>query len=82
MDLTDTTSVGHLKKTYTSSSYVNFSSSIPEPEKGLITISLTDADTRLLKPGRYVYDVKIISSAGKAFKAVEGSALVRPGVTT
>jgi hypothetical protein len=82
LDLRGTTAVGQLKKTYTSLSYVNFLCSILEPENGLISLSLTDEDTRLLKPGRYVYDIKILSSAGQAFKAVEGSALVRPGVTT
>ena len=41
---------------------------------------MTAAKTLGLKPGRYVYDVKIVN-AGKEYKAVEGSALVRAGVT-
>ena len=41
---------------------------------------MTAAKTLSLKPGRYVYDVKITTS-GKDYKAVEGSALVRAGVT-
>ena len=46
----------------------------------IISISLTAAKTLQLKPGRYVNDVKL-TSAGKDYKAVEGSALVRAGVT-
>ena len=49
-------------------------------ETGLISITMTAAKTVTLKPGRYVYDVKIVN-AGKDYKAVEGTALVRPGVT-
>jgi len=33
-----------------------------------------------LKEGRYVFDVKL-TNAGKEYKAVEGAALVRAGVT-
>ena len=70
-----------LKKTYTSSQSVSFASSITDPNKGVISISLTPQQTAALKPGRHVYDVKIIND-GKDYKAIEGSALVRPGVTT
>ena len=51
-----------------------------DAETGLISITMTAAKTVTLKPGRYVYDVKIVN-AGKDYKAVEGTALVRPGVT-
>ena len=39
------------------------------------------ATTVNIKPGRYVYDVKIFAPGNKEYKAVEGSALVRGGVT-
>ena len=54
---------------------------VSSPENGLITVSLGSTITVNMKPGRYVYDVKIISSGGKEYKAIEGSALVRGGVT-
>ena len=41
---------------------------------------MTANQTVSLKPGRYVYDVKIIN-AGREYKAVEGTALLRGGVT-
>ena len=74
-----------LRKTYSSSNYVSFASSIHTPETGIISLALTDEQTSSLKPGRYVYDVIVIpeglNSGNAKYKAVEGMALVRPGVT-
>lgn len=74
-----------LRKTHSSSKFVSFASTIVDPEVGAIQISLTSEQTLELKPGRYVYDVLLesggIDSGGKKYKAVEGMALVRPGVT-
>jgi len=80
LNLSGTTSDGQLRKHHGASTAVSFASSVTNPTSGTITISLTNAQTVNLKPGRYVYDVKILS-AGKEYKAVEGAALVRAGVT-
>lgn len=69
-----------MRKTYSSSSAVSFASTVTNPSSGIISISLNSTQTSSLKPGRYVYDVKIYNT-GKEFKVVEGSALVRAGVT-
>ena len=69
-----------LRNTYTSSTAVAFAATVSDAENGLISLTMTAAKTVSLKPGRYVYDVKIVN-AGKDYKAVEGTALVRPGVT-
>jgi hypothetical protein len=37
--------------------------------------------TSTLKPGRYVYDVVIVDGSGTKTRAVEGSVIVRGGVT-
>jgi hypothetical protein len=60
---------------------VSFATTVSTPENGIITVSLGSTVTVDMKPGRYVYDVKIITSSGKEYKAIEGSALVRGGVT-
>lgn len=78
--LVGATCEAQLRKSYTSSTKVSFAASVSDAETGLISITMTAAKTVLLKPGRYVYDVKIVN-AGKDYKAVEGTALVRPGVT-
>tara|TARA_B100000902_G_scaffold334211_1_gene333239 strand:+ start:86 stop:421 length:336 start_codon:yes stop_codon:yes gene_type:complete len=73
-------STAHLRKSYSSTNSVSFGTTIAQPENGIISISMAASKTLTLKPGRYVYDVKITTS-GKDYKAVEGSALVRAGVT-
>lgn len=74
-----------LRKSSSSSSYVSFASTIIDGEVGAIQISLSDGQTLSLKPGRYVYDIMLevggLDSGGAKYKAVEGMALVRPGVT-
>ena len=78
--LTEVSIEAQLRKYYGSSTSVSFGSSITEPNNGLIKISLTASQTVNIKPGRYVFDVKITND-GKKFKAVEGAVLVRGGVT-
>ena len=78
--LVGATCEAQLRKSYSSSTKVSFAASVSDAETGLISITMTAAKTVSLKPGRYVYDVKIVN-AGKDYKAVEGTALVRPGVT-
>lgn len=78
--LTNSSTEAKLKKSFASTSSVSFASTITSPDQGIISISLTANQTTLLKPGRYMYDVKILSQ-GREYKAVEGSALVRAGVT-
>ena len=81
LDLTNYTVSSQLRKTYTSSSAVSFASTITNARLGQVQISLGSATTLDIKSGRYVFDVKITSSGGSISKVVEGSALVRPGVT-
>tara|TARA_B100001094_G_scaffold256565_1_gene255806 strand:+ start:25383 stop:25721 length:339 start_codon:yes stop_codon:yes gene_type:complete len=70
-----------LRKHPSSSKSTSFGSTVTSPENGIITITMTAATTVNLKPGRYVYDVKLTTLGGNEYKAVEGAALVRAGVT-
>ena len=70
-----------MRKWYGSSTSVSFSIIIGTPTSGQISISLTPSQTAALKEGRYVYDIKAIRPDGTVIKVIEGSALVRPGVT-
>lgn len=78
--LTDVSTEAQLRKHYGATSSVSFATTVTSPESGIISISLTGSQTVNLKPGRYVFDVKILN-AGREYKAVEGAALVRAGVT-
>ena len=48
---------------------------------GKILISLTAAASNVPKPGRYVYDIIITNGASEKTRVVEGSVLIREGVT-
>ena len=80
MNLTGYGATGEIRKHYGANSSIAFGSSITSPEQGVISISLTSSQTLNLTPGRHVFDVKL-QVQGKSYKAVEGAALVRAGVT-
>ena len=52
-----------------------------EIDSGKILIRLTAAQTTVIKPGRYVYDVVITDSFGVKNRVIEGMVLVTEGVT-
>jgi hypothetical protein len=81
LDLSGYSVESQLRKTYTSSTAVSFASTITDATKGKVQISMASTITADLKPGRYVYDVKLTTSGGATSKPVEGAALVRAGVT-
>ena len=58
-----------------------FTASISDPASGIVQVGLTSTTTADLKPGRYVYDVIVSDTAGEVTRVVEGSVLVRQGVT-
>jgi len=71
----------YLRKWSGSTTHTAFTASIPAPVDGEIKLEMTDTTTNTLSPGRYVYDVVITDSSSKKYKVVEGSVLVRQGVT-
>ena len=80
LDLTGFTAAGSIAKSYDGTSKGSFTASVDDTDNEL-DISLTAAETAALKPGRYVYDVIIKSSAGVITRVLEGQLEVTPGVT-
>ena len=58
-----------------------FTALVSDPAAGIVQVGLTSTTTAGLKPGRYVYDVIVSDTAGEVTRVVEGSVLVRQGVT-
>jgi hypothetical protein len=79
--LTGYTVAAQLRKTYGSSTAVDFTASVSDAAMGEVTISLTPAQTNALIPGRYVYDAEITSAGGTVTRVLEGQIEVTPGVT-
>jgi len=80
-NLTGYSVAGQVRKTYSSSTAINFVSSITDAAGGVVSISLSDTVTNNMKAGRYVYDVEILSSGGTRTRVLEGQLEVTPGVT-
>jgi len=81
VNLENYTGRGQMRKTYTSNTAYDFTVEIPNPSLGELTISLNSEITTGIKPGRYVYDIEIISSAGVITRVLEGQVEVTPRVT-
>lgn len=81
-DLTGYTGAGQIRKTYSSTTAVDFTVTVADPAtSGVLNISLTNVQTNAMKAGRYVYDVEITSSGGIKTRVLEGQLEITPGVT-
>ena len=81
--LNDYSARGKIKKAFSSSTSVDFTCVVNanSPSQDTVTISLNSIQTASLNSGRYVYDVIVSDTAGEVTRVVEGSVLVRQGVT-
>ena len=90
IDLSDTpglvlpnyTAAGKIAKSYDGTAKATFAAAVDSNAK-TVSISLTAAQTAALKPGRYVYDIIIVSPSTPAAitRIIEGQIDVTPGVT-
>lgn len=74
------TANSQIRKHYTSSNSVVFSTSI-NAVAGVITLSLTANQTANMSSGRYVYDVELTDASNSVSRIVEGIVTVTPQVT-
>jgi hypothetical protein len=82
LNLTGYTVAGQIRKTYSSSTSINFTASVYSAIGGTVKIELSAVTTNAMKAGRYVYDVEITqTSSGDITRIVEGQLEVKPGVT-
>ena len=70
-----------LRKHDTATSSTAFSAGITSATDGTVTIHNGSDTTSLdLTPGRYVYDVRLVSGIGTVSRLVEGMAMVTAGI--
>jgi hypothetical protein len=79
-DLTDYTVAAQMRKSYYSTTAINFGAEISSPLDGEITISLTATNSSAIKAGRYVYDIEI-TGEGETLRVLEGIVVINPEVT-
>lgn len=70
------------RKSYSSVSGYSFIATIPNPATaGKIKLSLPGTTSSTIKPGRYLYDVEILSSNNVKTRVVEGILTINPEIT-
>lgn len=79
-DLTDYTVAAQMRKSYYTTTAINFDAEITAPLDGEITISLTATNSSAIKAGRYVYDIEI-TGEGETLRVLEGIIVINPEVT-
>ena len=86
-DLSNYSAAAKMKRTFNSDSSdtTTFSAAITDANDGILTLSLTNAQTSALKVGTYVYEVEISfqDSASNTIieRVLEGKIRVHPNVT-
>lgn len=78
LDITAYTARGQIRKHYSSSNAVNFTTAL---SNGSLVISLTATQTANIVAGRYVYDLELVNSSNVVTRILEGIVTVTPEVT-
>ena len=81
VDLTNYGAKGQLRKHADSRTAITFQIEFVDRVNGKIALNIPRWTTSLLKSGRYVYDVMVTKPNGTKEMVLEGTALVRPGVS-
>jgi len=82
VNLSGFSATSHMRKHPDSTNFVGIAVSITSPTQGKVNISIADSITSTIKPGRHVYDVMLTRPSGSKIIGVEGSVLVRAGIST
>tara|TARA_B100001057_G_scaffold335703_1_gene336428 strand:+ start:186 stop:524 length:339 start_codon:yes stop_codon:yes gene_type:complete len=80
LNLDNATVTSQFRKHAGSTSKHDFTTTKDTENQGKVTISLTATQSAVPKPGRYVYDI-VITEGSEITRVVEGSVLIREGVT-
>ena len=80
-NLSSYTVAGQIRKSFSSATATNFTSTITNAGQGVVTIKLSNTTTAAMKAGRYIYDVEVTDSGGLKTRIVEGQITINPGVT-
>ena len=81
LNLTGFTVAGQVRRSYFSTTAVNFTCAVSNATSGIITVSLSGTQSDAMKAGRYVYDVEITNSGGTTTRVLEGQLEIMPAVT-
>ena len=81
MNLAGYTVKSQFRKSYQSSTAVDFTASVYNASAGQVRLQLEPEDTTDIKAGRYLYDVEVTSLTNAKFRVLEGIIVVTPEIT-
>lgn len=81
VNLTGYTASSMMRKSYYSTTSYGIDATVTGTANGEITLSVSSANTSILTPGRYVYDLIINDGTNTITRVVEGIVTVLPSVT-
>lgn len=69
------------RKSYSSTVGYSFVCNVVDAANGVISLSLSGVTSSAIKPGRYLYDVEIISGTGQKIRVIEGIITLNAEIT-
>lgn len=81
MNLTGFSVYSQFRKSYSSTTGYSFTTQITNPTQGKLTLRLTGVTSSTIKPGRYLYDIEVVSPGGVKTRVVEGILTINPEIT-
>lgn len=81
INLVGYTVASQFRKSYQSSTAVNFNVTVIDDMNGKIELALSDQATSGIRAGRYLYDVEITSNSGNRKRVLEGIIVLTPEIT-
>jgi hypothetical protein len=81
-NLADYTVRSQMRKSYYSTTAIDFTMTVVDAPAGVVTMVLSASQTSNIRPGRYVYDVEIVeNNTQEVTRIFEGIITVLPNVT-
>ena len=81
LDLSDYTVASQMRKSFSTSTAYDFTTSISNPIAGRVQIQLTSEDSRQIPAGKYLYDLEVTAPSGEKTRVVEGIVIINPEIT-
>jgi hypothetical protein len=69
------------KSYYSTNPTANISVTVDNAANGVVRLSIDSANTANIKPGRYLYDLKMVNEANTTIRIVEGIITISPQVS-
>lgn len=81
MNLSGFSVYSQFRKSYSSTTGYSFNAQVTNAYLGKLTLSLSGSTSSTIKPGRYLYDIEVVSPGGTKTRVVEGIITINPEIT-